>query len=182
MKLTVKATAFLLLSAIILSVCLSACGGTPKASAEELCLSLNELFPNTDRGAVMLSDKASEDESGSGGFSPLTDQAIGRLYTGLYEQPSCRSRIDACAVRLPIDESGFEIHVLCALNPSDVQEITALLDRRLQKMKTAEILQYAPDEYKPHYENAEIFTKRNYVFLLATPDNAAAKRLIREKL
>ena len=180
MKLTVKAPLFFLLVAIILSVFSSACGGTPKVSAEELCLSLNELFPDTDRGAVMLSDKASEDESGV--FSPLTDQTIGRLYTGLYEPPSCRSRIDACAVRLPIDESGFEIHVLCALNPSDVQEITALLDRRLQKMKSAEILQYAPDEYKPHYENAEIFTKGNYVFLLATPDNTAAKKLIREKL
>ncbi len=149
-----------------------------EVSALELCAAVDALFLQEDRGAIFYSSR----QIANIPSEELTPSLLGRIYTGRYQQPDCCDRISECAVRLPLDESGFEVHVAVALNLSDVPELTRLLEKRLKRMTSNELLQYAPEEYERNYATAELYTVGRYVILLATPDNALAKRTVRSML
>lgn len=166
------------LLALAVLLCFSSLGATScsggGASAQQICEAVDALFPEEDRGAVFYSLHAPE----GSGAEELSAELLGRLYTGIYEPPGCLDRISECAVRLPLDESGFEVHVAVALDLSDASELTRLLEKRLKKMTSSELLLYAPEEYERNYATAELYVSGRYVILLATPDNALAKKTV----
>ena len=112
-------------------------------------------------------------------FSELSGKDLGFLYSGKREEPPCYERIEGYAVRLPLDGSGYEIHIIRCLSPSDTDEIEQMLLARVERLQNAEILQYAPEEYELYFRGAEVMTRGRLVFLLATPDNSAGKEAIR---
>ena len=121
----------------------------------------------TDKKYVLMTDENSSAEK------------LGRLYTGLHEAPGCYQLITGYAVRLPADESGFEIHALRCRNRSDTEEVAELLRKRIKKISSSEIKEYAPESFEMYFAGSEIFVYRDTVYLLATPDNSAIKRIIK---
>ena len=115
-------------------------------------------------------------------FLKLTDAEFGFLYNGRKEPPGCFSRIAGYAVRIPSDESGYEIHVVKCRSLSDTDEVKQMLLCRVERLQGAEILKYAPESYEAYFRGAEVFVKGSYVFLLATPDNALARETVKKLL
>lgn len=160
---------FLLVITHILT-CFSGCG-CDETDIYNLMDELCEYFDasgETDAKYVLMTDKEGSAEK------------LGRLYTGLYEAPGCYSLITGYTVRLPADESGFEIHALRCRNRSDTEEVAELLRKRIKKISSSEIKDYAPESFEMYFAGSEVFMRRDTVYLLATPDNAAAKRIIRK--
>ncbi len=164
-----------LISAVLAVLLLVAC--TP--TEPDVCGVLNELcavFPEEAGKYILYSSYEHE------GYTLADGDIVGRLYTGRFEPPSCFERIESYAVRLPLDDSGFEIHVIKCLNLSDTEELSDLLMRRIDSIRSSEIREYAPESYEKYFNSAEIYVKGKYVFLLATPDNYAVKRQIKRIL
>jgi hypothetical protein len=113
------------------------------------------------------------------GFSVADGKMLGRLYNGKWEVPTCFLRISEYAVRLPLDDSGFEIHALKCLNASDTEEVSRLVRKRIDRLQSAEIKEYAPESFERCFVGAEVYVRGDIVFLLATPDNLSAKRIIK---
>lgn len=128
--------------------------------------------------AVFYADSrgASENEE----LRVRSDEDFGFLYDGVFKAPSCFDRIEGYVLRIPLDDSGFEIHIIKCVNPSDCDEVEAMLLRRVDKMRNAEILEYAPKGYGECFKNAEVRKKGRYVFLLSTYDNEAVYALIKK--
>ena len=114
----------------------------------------------------------------NGDIHIMEEERFGYLYTGRIEPLPCRSRIKSYAVYLPSDIGGCEIHVIECVNPSDTEEITLFLQKRIKRLKSSEILSIAPENSENCFKDAEVFTKGRFAFLLATPDNGAAKKAI----
>ena len=144
------------------------------AVLDELCLYFSE---NGERDAkyILVTGK-----NAPAGYVEWSSDKFGRLYTGLYEEPGCFPLITGYALRLPSDESGFEIHVVRVRNRSDTEEVAALMRKRVQKISSSEIREFAPESFEMYFVGSEVFVYRDTVYLLATPDNVAAKRLIRK--
>jgi len=83
-----------------------------------LVTALSESFGEDHGPSLMYSDKAAM------GFTEVGHETLGRLYLGKWESPACASRIESFAIRLPLDDSGFEIHALKCVNASDTDEIS----------------------------------------------------------
>ena len=113
------------------------------------------------------------------GYTVFDGRSIGRLYIGRWEEPACFSVISEYAIRLPLDDSGFEIHAIRCVNLSDTEEISRLIRKRIDMLQNAEIKEYAPESYERYFVGAEVYVFGDTVFLLATPDNLSVKRLIR---
>lgn len=128
--------------------------------------------------AVFYADSrgASENEE----LRVRSDEDFGFLYDGVFKAPSCFDRIDGYVLRIPLDDSGFEIHIIKCVNLSDCDEVEAMLLRRANKMRNAEILEYAPKGYGECLKNAEVYKKGRYVFLLSTYDNEAVYKQIKK--
>lgn len=139
-----------------------------------LLTKINESFVDESTVSLMYSDTETD------GFTFADGKTLGRLYDGRWEAPSCVSRIRAYAIRLPVDDSGFEVHILKCVSLSDRGEVAALVQRRVDRLQNAEIREYAPESYEKYFVGAEVYIKGDTVFLLATPDNRAVKKLIRK--
>ena len=139
-----------------------------------LLTKINESFEDEVATSLMYSD------TGTDGFTLADGKTLGRLYDGRWEAPGCASRIRAYAIRLPVDDSGFEIHILKCVSLSDRDEVASLVQRRIDRLQNAEIREYAPESYEKYFVGAEIYIKGDTVFLLATPDNRSVKKLIRK--
>ena len=160
---------FLLVITSVLN-CFSGCGRDETdiySLMGEMCAYFDATDEKDEKYIIMT------DESGSA-------EKFGRLYTGLYEAPGCYPLITGYSVRLPSDESGFEIHAVRCRNRSDTEEIAALLAKRIKKISFSEIKEYAPESFEMYFAGSEIFVHRDTVYLLATPDNAAMKRIIKK--
>ena len=130
--------------------------------------------------AVFYFDETRKCENGD--FQVLSREKFGYLYDGKFEEPVCFGRISGYAIRMPLDTSGYEVHIVECVNASDSKEIEAMLLRRVEKMQSAEILQYAPESYEICFRGAIVYSYGRYVFLLATPDNEAAIKEIKRLL
>jgi hypothetical protein len=167
-------------SIIIAGALLIACLGCGRnetdiyAVMDKLCIYYSENSGQTSKYTLISGETA------PAGYAEWSAEKFGRLYTGLYEKPACFALITAYAIRLPSDESGFEIHAVRCQNRSDTDEVSALLQKRIKKISSSEIKEYAPESFEMYYSGSEIFVYRDTVYLLATPDNAAAKKLIRK--
>ena len=138
-----------------------------------LLTKISESFEDEAFASLMYSDTETD------GFTVADGRTLGRLYDGRWEEPSCYNRISSYAVRLPLDDSGFEIHILKCVSLSDRSEVSALVQRRIDRLQNAEIREYAPESYEKYFVGAELYVKGDTVFLIATPDNEAAKKIIR---
>ncbi len=138
-----------------------------------MLISLCEVFDEEYGTSLLYSDSEQE------GFYTSSPEEFGRLFTGRIEPPYCFSRIAGYAIRLPVDDSGFEIHIVLCVNRSDAEEVSALLQKRIDRICGSEILEYAPESYERYYRGAEIYVYKKAVFLLATPDNRALKKEIK---
>ncbi len=139
----------------------------------EVLSELSSLFPEEQKCVFYTS---AERDS----FKLADSKALGRLYMGKFETPGCYPRIKDFAIRLPLDDSGFEIHIIKCVNRSDREEIADMLMRRIDSVRSSEILDYAPENYEKYFIGAEVYTRGDLVFLLATPDNAEVIRKIKK--
>ena len=160
---------FLILAALF-SLC--SCSKSPK-DIYGLVKTLSESFDEDSGACIYYSDKEQV------GYTVLDGRSLGRLYIGRWEEPACFSVISEYAIRLPLDDSGFEIHAIRCVNLSDTEEISRLIRKRIDMLQNAEIKEYAPESYERYFVGAEVYVFGDTVFLLATPDNLSVKRLIR---
>lgn len=156
-------------------VFLMSCGARETDICELALAVCDEMEESGGRGILYL-DRTRN--SSNGDFHELSKDNFGFLYTGKKETPSCINRITGYAVRLSLDGNGCEIHIIECVNPSDTDEVSAMLLERVERLQGAEILQYAPESYEMYFRGAEVFTEGRYAFLLATPDNEAVKAVI----
>lgn len=170
-----------ILTLITLSVCVRATVSCNVKSCD-IYEFLTELCEAFDEGAgVGKGITYAENALTSLGIKQMAPERFGRLYTGRNEPPPCFSRIEGYALRLPSDESGFEIHIIRCVNRSDTAEVSNMLASRIEMLSSAEIRQYAPSTYLTYFENAEIYVRGRYVFLLATPNNEKCIKIIKDR-
>lgn len=164
------------LTVLLTAVCilsLSGCQKSPRNIYGLLC-ALSESFSEEYGPSLLYSDSEVE------GFDIGTPELLGRLYLGRFEEPSCASKLSGFAIRLPLDDSGFEIHILKCVNVSDTEEVSELVGKRIDRLQNAEIREYAPESYERYFVGAEVFVWGDTVFLLATPDNLYVKNIIKK--
>ena len=130
----------------------------------------------TEKGIYCI-DRTRNTENGD--IYGISAQELGFLYGGKMEAPACIERISSYAVRLPLGTDGYEIHILKCVSVRDTAEAEALLLSRVERLQSAEILEYAPEGYELYFRGAEVRTVGRYAVLLATPDNAAAFKAIK---
>ncbi len=116
------------------------------------------------------------------GLRVRSSEDFGFLYDGIFAEPVCYNRIENYAIRLPLDTSGFEVHIMRCVNLSDCAEVQAMLSRRLDKMQNAEIREYAPENYEICFTGATVYAEGRYVFLISTYDNEAVIKEIKRAL
>ena len=150
---------------------LNSCAKSPE-DIYGLVVKLSDSFSEESGACVFYSDTEKD------GFAVADGRELGRLYIGKWEEPYCFSRIRGYAVRIPLDDSGFEIHALKCVNVSDTEEVSRLVQMRIDRLQNAEIKEYAPESYERYFVGAEIYVRGDTVFLLATPDNRAVKKMI----
>ncbi len=114
-------------------------------------------------------------------FSP---ELAGVLYYGQRKEKMWELELMSdYAVRLADGESGMEIHIFKVRARSDVDSVEKLLRKRLEYLKTRTIYIYTPDNYEKYIMGAQVYTVKNFVLLLSTPDNDGAmekvKKLVR---
>lgn len=161
--------------ALLCIIALSSCKKSPE-NIYLLLTKLSESFGEEYGPSLLYSDIEKD------GFDTVDLKALGRLYSGKWEKPACGSKISGYAIRLPLDDSGFEIHVLKCVNISDTEEVSELLKKRIERLQNAEIKEYAPESYERYFVGAEVYILGDTVFLLATPDNLSVKRMIRQSV
>ncbi len=159
------------LAAFLCVMSLSSCRKSPE-NIYALVVKLSESFGEESGACVFYSDTEKD------GFTVADGETLGRLYVGKWEAPPCFSRIRGYAVRIPLDDSGFEIHALKCVNVSDTEEVSRLVQKRIDRLQNAEIKAFAPESYERYFVGAEIYVRGDTVFLLATPDNRAVKKMI----
>ena len=158
------AAVFLLVGALV------SCGREGKC-AKDLLYALLEVCDGAESRGAVYCDIASETENEA--LRVLSNEEFGFLYLGKKEAPACIEGIEGYALRLPLDTDGFELHVIKCKSPAYAREAAKLLMLRVDKLKGAEILSYAPEGYELYFRGAQVRTKGCYAFLLATPDNSA---------
>ena len=84
------------------------------------------------------------------------------------------------AVFLSCDHSLYEVHAMRVYSIADREQIVKLLDRRLTLIRQREIYLFQPDSYENRVADAMVYTRGNWIFLLATGNNEAAIDVIRE--
>lgn len=86
------------------------------------------------------------------------------------------------AVRLADGQSGAEIHVLRVRAMSDRDTVEKMVRRRLDYIKSRSVYIYTPDDYEKYAATAEVFCIKDFVLLLATPDNQIAFKKVKGAL
>ena len=94
----------------------------------------------------------------------------GQKRESLYEL----SLLSDYTLRLADGQSGAEIHVLKVRARSDMDTVEKMVLRRLDYIQNRQLMLYIPQSYPVFAEQATVFSKGNYIFLLATPDNQLA--------
>lgn len=156
------------------------CSGDKNTDAAELLLDICEENGVSKTKGIFYVDETRNQPNED--FYVISSEELGYLYSGKFEPPLCLSRIESVALRLPLDESGCEIHVIKCLNPSDTDEISVMLQSRIDRLQSAEILSFAPETYEMYFRGAKIYTKGCFAFLIATPDNESVIKQIKEFL
>ena len=144
-----------------------------KPDIYSMLVGLCDIFDDEYGPSLLYSDIETD------GFHTASPEEFGRLFTGRIEPPYCFSRIAGYAIRLPVDDSGFEIHIVLCVNRSDTEEIAELLQKRVDRIRDSEIREYAPESYEKYFLGAEIYVYKSAVFLLATPDKKKKKKEIK---
>lgn len=160
---------------------LTACQGESQTGdTDELLQAVTEALGDSKGRGIIYFDRTRNPENED--LHRLSEEQLGYLYTGRIEPLPCQARIAAYALWMPSDTGGCEIHVIECQNPSDTEEIALFLQKRIDKLKSSEILSIAPENRQNCFKSAEVYRKGRFAFLLATPNNASAKRAINSLL
>ena len=130
--------------------------------------------------AVFYADERSANENS--GLRVRSNEEFGFLYDGVFAEPACFGRIEGFVIRMPQDDSGFEVHVIKCVNVSDTSEVAAMLQRRVDRLQSAEILEFAPESYEICFRGAIVYTRGRLAFLISTYDNEAVRRVIDKQI
>ncbi len=170
----------LILGVLAVCGCVISCSGGDDVDIYEMLLELCETGGNAAQGdAVFYADEEGAEEND--GFRVRSKEDFGFLYDGIFAAPACYDRIEGYAIRLPLDDSGFEVHIIECVNVSDATEVMMMLQRRVDKMQNAEILEYAPENYEICFRGAIVCSRGRYAFLVSTYDNEAVKEVIKRR-
>lgn len=174
-RLNMKKIWFFLALMLAVGSIVTACSGKTvdcNGLMQEIC----QLFPDMPATESMyLSDTT------SGGIS-MSEQDAAHIYTGEYGTLSEWSMLDSYAVRLPDRPQIYEIHILKVKNESDAETVSKLLCRRADLLAQYFVNPEKTGDYDYSSYRADVYMKGQYVFLLATPNNAAVIDLIEKKL
>ena len=168
-------TIVLLLSGILMLF--SSCKLRSNPDCATLLRELSALYPDMPASdSVYLSGKA----EGESGFLSETDACF--IYTGVYGELPEWSLIDSYAVHLPDRPQVYEIHIIKVKNETDTETVCKMMCHRADLLHKYFLAQTDGGDYDYSRYKAEIYTKGGYVFLLATPDNEAAKKHIEKRV
>ncbi len=148
------------------------CGGTAK-NCSSLLDALTALYPDIPATETLYRKDGEET-----GFRTLSEQDAAFLYLGDYGAMPEWSLIDDYAVRIPDRPQVYELHVFRVGNVSDAEAVCKALCHRADLLEAYFRNPEKTGDYDYTSYRAEVYVKGNYVFLLATPDNAAAIDLI----
>lgn len=115
--------------------------------------------------------------------SYLSERLAGIIYYGMKTE-SVREipLLSDFAIRLPDNQSAFEIHVLKVKNIANKEEIIELCQRRINMLQKSDVHLYVPEAYEKNIVGATVYAKGNFVILLITPDNNKAIKAIEKKI
>lgn len=171
----------LILGILTVCGCVLSCSNGDDADMYEMIYGLCEAGGNGAVGdAVFYADE--EGARANDGLRVRSKEDFGFLYDGVFAAPACFDRIEGYVIRMPLDDSGFEVHIIRCVNVSDCAEVSAMLQRRVDKMQSAEILEYAPENYEICFRGAIVYTRGRYAFLISTYDNEAVRELIKRSV
>ena len=149
------------------------------SSGKESCASLMEqiclLFPDLP-GSETVYTTAGE------GAKTISEQDAAHIYVGDYGTLAEWSLIEDYAIRLPDQPQIYEIHVLKVKNASDSETIAKLLCQRADLLAKYFADPAKTGDYDYSSYRADVYKKDQYVFLIATPNNASVIALIEERL
>lgn len=177
--------AFMLLSAFSFVSCGNeAAGGTETAqdgegktltdaSPADIMTAIVAAYPDIPTQKKLYISGTAEDDD-----AWLDPEYAGYLYTGSYETIPEMDMLDSYAIRLPDGKSAFELHILKVADSANLASVQALLNKRIDQLNAGDIKLYDPEGFEKVMTNAEVYTVGNYVFLLITTGNDAAKTAI----
>ena len=139
---------------------------------EQIC----GLFPDIPATESMYLSDTSQ-----GGIE-MSEQDAAHIYTGEYGTLAEWAMLDSYAVRLPDAPQIYEIHILKVKNDSDVETVSKLLCQRADLLAKYFADPAKTGEYDYSGYRAEVYQKGQYVFLLATPNNASVIELIEKNI
>ncbi|MCL2213397.1 MAG: hypothetical protein FWB93_06170 [Oscillospiraceae bacterium] len=84
------------------------------------------------------------------------------------------------ALFLSCDHSLYEVHAMRVYSIADREQIEKLLNRRLTLIRSREIYIFQPNAYETRIADAMVYSRGEWVFLLATGNNEKAIRAIRK--
>ncbi len=166
---------FIMISLILQSGCFSRADVSAKALLEAIEDCFEEPLPACQRVFDISADHLTRFH-----LSPSLASLIyyGEKRDELFEL----SLLSECIIRLADGDSGAEIHILRSKASSHVDTLEKLLYRRLNYIKSRSLYIYAPENYEKYSFTATVLKRGNYLFLLATPDNQTAVKVIDKML
>ena len=173
-----RGISFALIIALML-VLLVGCNPKAEPTAEELMNDLTGYFGNELHSCRAIYKKSASEYSSS----YFSHRLAGLIYYGIkLEKMWELDLLSDYAVRLADDESGSEIHIFKVRSRSDVDTVEKLLRKRLEYLQNRSVYIYIPEDYEKYVMSAQVYSIDRYVFLLATPDNTAAIKLLKDKI
>lgn len=171
-----KVSILLVLVLILLSF--TSCTEDSGVSAEELMREITSSYKNIPPCRAELRFGAEMESR-----SYLSHKLAGIIYYGKKsENVRELNLLSDFVIRLPDDQSAFEIHVLKVKNLSNREEVIELCQRRIKMLQKSEVYLYVPEAYEENIAGATVYTKGNFVILLITPDNQKAINAIERKI
>ncbi len=135
-----------------------------------------KLFPDMPASeSIYLSDQAN-------GTSAMSEQDAAHIYKGEYGTLAEWAMIDSYAVRLPDRAQIYEIHILKVKNDADTETVSKLLCQRADLLAKYFSDPEKAGEFDYSAYRADVYMKGQYVFLLATPNNASVIELIEKSV
>ena len=111
----------------------------------------------------------------------LEPDYAGVIMTGRYGAPDEMNYAVDFAFYTPLGQNVFEIDIIKLDDRKNKSAVTEMLQKRLTRKKSGDIIQYNPEEL-PMLNAAIVIGVEDYVMLLCTPDNNKALNIVTDLL
>ena len=173
---------FVFAPAVFLLVCLlfSACGKektlisdmTAHEIAEAVMAAYLDNIPDEIPETKLFYGDAADRAAGH-----LDQKYWGILVDALYQDVPEMKFVEDFAFIIPLGHYVFEINIIKVDDVSNMNAVYEMLQRRLIQKDTYDMHLYLPNEAEL-LAQAEIWMRDNYIFLVSTPDNTIARRVL----